>query len=94
MIQVIKLVSGEELVGDVSTEGTLVKIKQPCFLQMIPSRSEPSKTMMALVPYAMYLEDHSVTVESKNILWSGKPVTELYNQYNSVFGSGIQLAAL
>lgn len=91
MIQVIKLVSGEELVGDVSTEGTLVKIKQPCFLQMIPSRSEPSKTMMALVPYAMYLEDHSVTVESKNILWSGKPVTELYNQYNSVFGSGIQL---
>ena len=94
MIQVIKLVSGEELVGDISTEGTLVKIKQPCFLQMIPSRSEPSKTMMALVPYAMYLEDHSVTVESKNILWSGKPVTELYNQYNSVFGSGIQLAAL
>lgn len=94
MIQVIKLVSGEELVGDVSTEGTLVKIKQPCFLQMIPSRSEPSKTMMALVPYAMYLEDHSVTVESKNILWSGKPVSELYNQYNSVFGSGIQLAAL
>ena len=94
MIQVIKLVSGEELVGDVSTEGTLVKIKQPCFLQMIPSRSEPSKTMMALVPYAMYLEDHSVSVESKNILWSGKPVTELYNQYNSVFGSGIQLAAL
>ena len=94
MIQVIKLVSGEELVGDISTEGTLVKIKQPCFLQMIPSRSEPSKTMMALVPYAMYLEDHSVTVESKNILWSDKPVTELYNQYNSVFGSGIQLAAL
>jgi hypothetical protein len=96
MIQVIKLVSGEELVGDVTTdaEGVQVVIKQPCYLQMIPARSESSQSMMALVPYAMYLEDHSVTIESKNILWSGKPVTELYNQYNSVFGSGIQLAAL
>ena len=94
MIQVLKLVSGEELVGDISTEGTLVKIKQPCFLQMLPSRSDPTTSMMALVPYAMYLDEHCVTVEAKNILWSGKPVAELYNQYNSAFGSGIQLAAL
>jgi len=38
--------------------------------------------------------EHCVTLEAKNILWSGKPVAELYNQYNSAFGSGIQLAAL
>lgn len=91
MIQVIKLLSGEELVGDVSKQGNEVTIKQPCYLQMVPSRSDPSNPMMALIPYAMYLEDHSITVEDTNVLWSGKPVSELYNQYNNVFGSGIQI---
>ena len=91
MIQVIKLLSGEELVGEVSNKDSKATIKQPCYLQMVPSRSDPSKTMMALIPYAMYLEDHCITVDEKNILWSGKPVSELYNQYNSIFGSGIQL---
>lgn len=91
MIQVIKLLSGEELVGEISIKDSKVTIKQPCYLQMVPSRTDPSNPMMALIPYAMYLEDHSVTIDEKNVLWSGKAVTELYNQYNKVFGSGIQI---
>lgn len=91
MIKIIKLSSGEELIGDVSESGTKVRIKNPCMLQMVPSRNgnEPA---MGMFPYAMYTKEHTINIESSNLIWQEEPVQELYNQYNSVFGSGIQLA--
>jgi hypothetical protein len=50
--------------------------------------------MMGMFPYAAYTEDHSIEVDRARVVWSAKPVKELYNQYNSAFGSGIQLAGL
>jgi phosphosulfolactate synthase (CoM biosynthesis protein A) len=47
-----------------------------------------------MFPYAAYTEDHCINVDINNIVWDAAPVKELYNQYNSAFGSGIQLAGL
>ena len=44
--------------------------------------------------YAAYTEDHCIDVDIDKIVWDANPVKELYNQYNSAFGSGIQLAGL
>lgn len=93
MIQVIKLITGEEVIGDTTIDDR-VTIKNPCVLQMVPSRSNPEQVGMALAPIAMHIENHSITVNPVHVLWSANPVKELYNQYNSVFGSGIQLATL
>lgn len=93
MIQVLKLITGEELVGDI-TIGDRVTIKNPCMLQAIPSRSNPEQASMALVPVAMHIEGSFVTVKEEHVIWMNKPIKELYNQYNSYFGSGIQLAGL
>ena len=92
-IQIAKLITGEEIIGDFESNGDYV-IKKPCALQLVPSRSNPEQPMMALIPYAPYTEDHSVKVAQSNIIWIAKPVKELYNQYNSAFGSGIQLAGV
>lgn len=93
-IQIVKLVTGEELIGDCSTHEVSVTIRKPCALQLVPSRSNPEQPMMALIPYAVYTEEHSVDVDIDKIIWMEKPVKELYNQYNSAFGSGIQLAGV
>lgn len=93
MIQVTKLITGEELIGEV-THDDRVTIKNPCLLQMVPSRNNPEQVGMALAPVAMHIENHSITVKHEHVLWSANPVRELYNQYNSIFGSGIQLATL
>jgi hypothetical protein len=61
---------------------------------MVPSRQNPEQPMMGMYPYAAYTEDHSIEVDRARIVWSAKPLKELYNQYNSAFGSGIQLAGL
>lgn len=88
MIKVIKLSTGEELIGEIDNNYV---IKNPCILQMVPSRSDSNKAAMALIPYANYLDGLTIEISTEHIVWEGEPVEELYNQYNSIFGSGIQL---
>lgn len=94
-IEVIKLMTGEEIVADTFDTATkMLTLKKPCIIQLVPSRQNPEQTMMGLFPYAAYVEDHTVEVEKTQIVWRAKPVKELYNQYNNVFGTGIQLAGV
>lgn len=96
MIRILKLTTGEEIIGDVfESHGALTgefTIKKPCYLQIVPSRNNPEQPVMALVPYAAYTKDHKVVVDVGNIVWTEEPITELYNQYNSLFGSGLVVA--
>ena len=94
MIKILKLVTGEELVGDCHTSDITVTVSKPCIIQIVPSRSNPEQPMMALIPYAAYTKDHCIDISVESIIWSEEPVKELYNQYNNVFGSGIQLAGV
>jgi hypothetical protein len=46
---------------------------------------------MALVPYAGYTKNHTIHIKSTSIVWEAEVAEELYNQYNMIFGSGIQI---
>jgi hypothetical protein len=94
-IEIVKLITGEEVVADTFDAATItLTLKKPCIIQLVPSRQNPEQTMMGLFPYAAYTEDHEIEIQKSQIVWRAKPVKELYNQYNSVFGSGIQLAGV
>lgn len=93
MIKIAKLITGEELIGDVTENGNITVFKQPCAVQLVMSRDNMTPAM-SLIPYAFYTEGHTVTVETKNIIWVAEPLKEVYNQYNRLFGSGIQLPGL
>lgn len=93
MIKILKLVTGEEILGEVEDETfTKITLKNPCALHMVPSRSNPDQVGMALVPYASYTKEHKITVTMRSIIWEQEPVDELRNQYNSIFGNGIMIA--
>lgn len=89
MIRVLKLISGEEVVADVTEGGSTYYLEKPCYLQVVPSRTDPQQTMMALIPYASFTKGHKIGVKKEAIVWIEEAVDELYNQYNSVFGSGL-----
>lgn len=92
MIKILKLVTGEEIIGDIdeiANQLNQVKLAKPCILQFVPSRSNPEQVSMGLIPYAPYAKDHTVYVDEDAIIWQQEPVDELRNQYNSIFGSGI-----
>ena len=82
MIKIVKLITGEELIADASTDHNGVTLKQPCAIQLMPSHTNPGQTMMGLIPYASYTEDFQVTVDLDKVMWQEKPSKEIYNQYN------------
>jgi len=91
MIKIVKLITGEELIADATVDHNGITLKQPCAIQLMPGLAE-GQTMMGLIPYASYTEDFQVTVSLDKVIWQEKPSKEIYNQYNSAFGSGIQLS--
>ena len=97
MIKILKLVTGEEILGEVEAirhagESVKLSVKSPCILQFVPSRNNPEQIGMALVPYAAHTKDHTIVVDEASIVWQQEPVDELRNQYNSIFGNGIVIA--
>jgi hypothetical protein len=95
MIKILKLVTGEELLGDadeVANQLNQIKFVKPCIIQLVPSRSNPEQVGIALIPYASYAKDHTIMIDKDSVVWEQEPVDEIRNQYNSIFGNGIVLA--
>jgi hypothetical protein len=91
MIKLFKLITSEEVVGEVTDNGESITIKRPCAIMLIASRSTPDQHSMALIPYAGYTRDHVIDVDKRMIVWSADLADDILNQYNAIFGSGIQI---
>ncbi|NBW58079.1 hypothetical protein EBR43_09950 [bacterium] len=89
MIKIVKLSTGEEIIGDVNPTDDGYSIKQPCLLTLMPPRQAGGDPTMAMLPYAVHTKEHLIEIAAEFLIWQSEPVKELYNQYNSVFGSGI-----
>jgi hypothetical protein len=93
MIEVIKLVTGEEIVGDTKYEQNKVIVKKPCAVMLVNSKSTPDQHSMALIPYAGYTKDHIIHIDKRSIVWNAELQDDVYNQYNAIFGTGIQIVS-
>jgi hypothetical protein len=67
-------------------------IKEPVQVIMQPSKEGP---MMAFAPFLDYAEEFrtGIPINRQDVLCVTSPMRELENQYNQVFGSGIQIAS-
>lgn len=94
-IKIIKLVTGEELIGEVvSTHNTLdgdvdYEIKDVAIVQMVPTQTGLG---LSLFPFAPYTEDKTHIFRGRHIIISMDPGVDLINNYNKMYGSGIQIA--
>lgn len=91
MIRLIKLVTSEEIVGEATFKEHTVSLKRPCAIMLIQSRSTPDQHSMALIPYAAYAKNHTIEIQKDKIVWESELEEDVYNQYNAIFGSGIQI---
>jgi hypothetical protein len=68
------------------------KIKQPVQVVVQPTKEGP---MMGFSPFLDYAEEFNLGIEinKSDVLCVTTPSRELENQYNQVFGSGIQIAS-
>jgi len=71
---------------------THLVLKKPVQVVVQPSKDGP---MLGFAPFLEYAQEFStgIKVSMESVLCITTPVVELENQYNQVFGSGIQIAS-
>lgn len=93
MVRLLKLITSEEIVGNCSKKGSKIYIEKPCAIMLISSKSTPDQHSMALIPYAAYAKDHKIEIEKRQVVWEAELEDDVLNQYNALFGTGIQIVS-
>ena len=87
-IKVFKLISGEELIGKAEVTGLGYTLEAPATILMQQTKDGVG---LALMPYMPYSEG-TMKLYSQCIATEGEPSTKMVNEYNRLFGSGIEIA--
>jgi hypothetical protein len=91
-LKLITFKTNQTLIGEVVGEtGTHITLKQPVQVIIQPTKEGP---MMGFSPYLEFAEEFKtgISLPKDNIQCTTTPMFELTNQYNQIFGSGIQIA--
>jgi len=82
--------------GDVTESSTdsFITVKQPVQVVSVPPRSANDPGSIAFSPFLEYADEFRTgfKINHGDILLISTPARELENQYNQIFGSGIQIA--
>lgn len=87
MIQLFKLVTGEEVIG----EGTFNNNNQKWEIKNVV-KVIFGPTGLAMIPYTTFLDKGEMSVKADHVVFNGEVATEIRNGYNSKFGSGLVVA--
>jgi hypothetical protein len=96
MIKLLTLKTNHTLMGEVESFTTNpIKIKKPVQVVSVPPRSQNDPGGIAFSPFVEYAKEFEtgISIALEDILSINTPVVELENQYNQVFGVGIQIAS-
>jgi len=92
-ICITKLTNGEDLISDTdvvqSDDIVIVLLKKPCSINLMPT--ENGGIGVQLIPWMIYAKDHIVPMPADMIMTQVEATTDLYNKYNLLFGTGIQV---
>ena len=92
-LKLVTFKTNQTLLGEVVSESpTSITIKQPVQVIVQPTKEGP---MMGFSPFLEFAEEFKIGIPlpKDNVQCITTPMTELSNQYNQVFGSGIQIAS-
>jgi hypothetical protein len=85
-VKAIKLMSGEEIVGEILAENEdEITIKNPVAVML--SRTQTGDINVGFIPFAPYVGKHpEITFKVNNLIMVSEVDEQMKNQYNSVFG--------
>ena len=85
-IKLLKLKSGEELIGDVTVVGDSVTIAHPCQIM-------PTQDGLGFTPWPTLSKHGPVTITKDWVICITDPIDAARDGWNSKFGSGIVLSS-
>jgi len=96
MIKLITFKTNQTIMAEIVRETDLtLTVKYTVQVINVPSpNGQPESSQLAFSPFLEYSEEFrtGVTFNMSDILTVNSPVQELVNQYNQIFGVGIQIA--
>jgi len=93
-IKLITFKTNHTIIGDVTESAGTVIVKQPVQVINVPPKSAGDTGGIAFSPFLEYCQEFGTGIkfQSIDILTITSPMLELENQYNRIFGSGIEIA--
>jgi|TARA_R110000868_G_scaffold92008_3_gene255048 hypothetical protein len=97
-VKLVTLKTDKTLLATISEDASLpgaVIVKEPVQVVMVPPRSQTDQGGIAFIPFLDFSEEFKtgIVISPNDILTVTTPLRELLNQYNTMFGSGIQIAS-
>jgi hypothetical protein len=91
-VKLITFKTNQTILADVTETGDTVQAKQTVQVVVQPQNGQP---MMGFVPFLEFTQEFKtgITFNKTDILTINTPVVELENEYNRLFGSGIEIAS-
>jgi hypothetical protein len=87
----IQLINGSDLIGTIEKQVGFYLIKDPAQVAVMPSQS--GQMSVGLMPWIPYSDNREFTINSNMVVTEFTPAVDLINRYNTMFGSGIQIAS-
>jgi len=89
-VKIFRLVSGEELIGKWENDNDdSIDVENPAVIVLNPSQQG---VQMGLMPFMAYAQDKIINFKKSHIVATCAVETPLLNEYNRIFGSGIEIA--
>ena len=85
----LKLTTGEEIICSEVQDGFYENIAS---IIMVPGQTG-QQVGLGLAPFMPYIEETRVQIEDTKVICKGTPTKEMLNNYNRIYGSGIQIAS-
>ena len=92
-LKLITLKTAHTLLGEVTSDYTECTMKNPVQVVTIPARSQTEGSSIAFVPFLEFSNEFKtgIVFAYADVLCETTPVRELENQYNQIFGAGIEI---
>jgi predicted P-loop ATPase/GTPase len=84
MIKLLKLITGEEIIADVTETQDALELKTPV-------RVVFTQEGVGMVPYTLLAKSDIISIKNQHVIYVAEPDIEALNAYNSQFGSGLVL---
>jgi hypothetical protein len=91
-VKLLTFKTNQTILADVTEQDNVVLAKQTVQVVVQPQNGQP---MMGFVPFLEFTQEFKtgITFNKSDILSINTPVVELENEYNRLFGSGIEIAS-
>jgi hypothetical protein len=87
-ISCIKIITGEDLIGEIVANENTVEIDTPLQIVVVPTQNNNQFTV-GLAPYMPYAASKKLVFNNEHVLLHYAPAPELNNDYNRITGKGI-----